>query len=108
MDKVTAIFNKIYSLSESEKIKWSVASTDKTSFTTSIADFKITINFNSMTHGFFVADKEGNEIAQTHRAIVPRSENTDLPVNKLYDMAKRNALNIDKSLDDLINNLNKI
>lgn len=108
MDKVQEIFRKIYSLSENNKLNWEIDNPEKTRLVTMVGDFKITLYFNSMTHAFLVDDKTGNKIAEVHRAIVPRSENTDLPIHTLYDIAKRSALKIDKSLDDLISNLSNI
>ena len=108
MQKVKEIFTKVHDLSQKGKIQWLVDNKEKTAFKTLIADYHIHIHFNTMVYVFNVIDKNEHEIAKAFKAIVSWSGNSELPLEDLYELAKRKALNIDNSLDDLINNLNKI
>jgi len=90
------LFMKVLELSKKRKINWE--STQGTSFKAQLKNFVIFIMHSSGMFTFIIMNDNGNEIGRisNYESNILRDE-----LDKMYDLAKRKALKIDESLNEI-------
>ncbi len=102
-DIIKSIFEKVNALTFDGKLKWR-PSPDTNSFVTEIGGYKILI-FSSLSNTFIVRRISDNVELGRFTSSFLNPKDIDEKLDRLFEKIKRDYLQIDEGLNDLINKL---
>ena len=124
MQEVTIkqIVEKVYALTQENKLKWEALDSSSDYFTSQINKQELAIFNTGLRYVFEISDLNKNLLGSLTEEYLPlvgptgedlsKLNNIGVPrpviLQKLYSLAKKSALDIDKNLSELLNVLNHL